>query len=122
MEQSASDREAALRQVAELRAAGRARPAPARVLVAAFGVLALVAAVPLVIVLPEIGVPLMLVALRQLAVEFDWAARAYAWVVWRWEQAKAWFHGSPGPVRAAVVVVLLAVGVGLLWLLAHQFL
>lgn len=116
------DREAALARVTESRRAGRARPAAVRVLVAAGGVVAGVAAVPLVVVLPELGVPLLLVALRLLAVEFDWAARAYAWVIWRWGQAKAWYRGASAGVRALVIVVLLAIAAGLLWLLAQQFL
>src|SRR5687768_13223603 len=102
------DRAAALARVMEQREAGRARPAALRVLVAAAGLVAAVVAVPLVVLLPEVGVPLLLLALRLLAVEFDWAARGYAWVIWRWGQAKAWFHAAPAPLRALVVVVLLA--------------
>jgi len=78
--------------------------------------------VPLVVVLPELGVPLLLLALRLLAVEFDWAAHSYAWVLWRWQQAVVWFHGSLAPVRTLVVLALLAVGVALLWLLVHELL
>ena len=59
--------------------------------------------------------------LRLLAVEFDWAARSYAWVIWRWGQAKAWYAGASAPVRALVVLILLALTVGLVWLLVHEF-
>lgn len=48
------------------------------------------AAFPLVIVPPELGIPALLLALRLLAVEFDWAARSYAWVVGRWGRVTAW--------------------------------
>ena len=116
------DREAALARVIGQRSSGRARPPALRIVVAAVGLVAAIAAVPLVVVLPELGVPLLLLALRLLAVEFDWAARSYAWVIWRWEQAKAWYHGASTPVRALVVFVLLALAAGLLWLLAHEFL
>lgn len=122
MVQESVDREAALERVMEQRRIGRARPPALRILVAAFGLAAAVAAVPLVVVVPELGVPLLLVALRLLAVEFDWAARSYAWVMWRWGQAKAWYHGASAPVRALVVLVLLALLAGLVWLLAHEFL
>ena len=115
------DRQAALARVMQQRSAGRARPVAVRIVVAAAGVLAALVAVPLVVVLPELGVPLLLLALRLLAVEFDWAARGYAWVIWRWSQAKAWFHGASRPVRALVVVVLLVLAAGLVWLLVHQF-
>ena len=115
-------REAALARVMELRRVGRARPVAVRVLVVAAGVVAGVAAVPLVVVLPELGVPLLLVALRLMAVEFDWAARGYAWVIWRWGQVKAWYRGASARVRALVIVALIALAVGLLWLLAQEFL
>jgi hypothetical protein len=35
-------------------------------------------ACPLAVIAPEFGLPLLLVGLRLLALEFDWAARAYA--------------------------------------------
>lgn len=116
------DREAALGRVMEQRRIGRARPPALRALMAAVGLIIAVVAAPLVVVLPELGVPLLLVALRLLAVEFDWATRSYAWVIWRWGQAKAWFEGASAPMRALVILVLLALLAGLAWLLAHEFL
>ncbi len=116
------DREAALGRVMEQRRIGRARPPALRVLMAAVGLIAAVVAVPLVVVAPELGVPLLLVALRLLAVEFDWATRCYAWVIWRWGQAKAWFERASAPMRALVVAVLFVLLAGLVWLLAHEFL
>lgn len=104
----------------EQRTIGRSRPPAVRFGVAAAGLVAGVVAVPLVVVLPEIGVPLLLVALRLLAVEFDWAARGYAWVIWRWGQARAWFHGASAPVRALVILALLVLLAGLVWLLLHS--
>jgi hypothetical protein len=82
----------------------------------------LLASVPLVAVLPEFGVPALLVALRFLAVEADWAAKAYAWVDWRFTQARDWFHRQSRPVRWVVLLLLLAVALALLWLLVHEFL
>jgi hypothetical protein len=116
------DRQAALERVLEQRCVGQARPRAIRVGSAAFGIVAALVAVPLVIVLPELGIPLLLLALRLLAVEFDWAAHSYAWVLWRWQQAVAWYHAASTPVRTLVVLALLAVAVALLWLLAHEFL
>lgn len=114
------DRNAAFERVMKRREAGRAGPPALRFVMAAVGLIDAVAAVPLVVVLPELGVPLLLVALRLLAVEFDWAARSYAWVIWCWGRAKAWHHGASRPVQALVVLVLLALLVGLAWLLVHE--
>ena len=116
------DREAALGRVLDQRSVGRARPAVLRILAAAVGLFAAIVALPIVVVLPELGVPLLLLALRLLAVEFDWAARSYAWVIWRWEQTRAWYRAAAVPVRALVVLILLVLAAGLLWLLAHEFL
>src|SRR3712207_2978358 len=115
-------RDEALARVLEYRERGRSRSAPARVGLAVLGAALLLASVPLIVVLPELGVPALLVALRLLAVEADWAANAYAWIDWRFSQARDWFHRQSRPVRAALFVGLLVVAVALLWLLVEQFL
>jgi hypothetical protein len=116
------DRQAALDRVLQRRNVGRSRPPAIRFGSAVFGLVAAIGAVPLIVVLPELGTPLLLLALRLLAVEFDWAAHSYAWVLWRWQQASAWYHGASVLVRTLVIIALLAVGVALLWLLAHEIL
>jgi hypothetical protein len=115
-------RERALARVLEYRERGRRRPVVARAVLAVVGAVLLVASVPAVIVLPELGVPALLVALRLLAVEADWAAKAYAWIGWRFNQAREWFHRQSSAVRAAVLVALLAAAVALVWLLVHELL
>jgi hypothetical protein len=79
--------------------------------------LLLVLAVPLLVVLPELGVPVLLWSLSLLALEFDWAAEAYAWVTWRWHQFHAWFRRQHMPVRVLVIAATLVVAVGLFALL-----
>ncbi len=109
-------REAALERVMQLRERERARPAPVRALLAALGLLLMIVAAPLAVVLPEVGVPVVIVALRLLAVEFDWAARGYAWVTWRWGRLRAWFRARSRTARALdilLVVVLLVLFVRL---------
>ena len=93
----------------QLRERGRARPAPLRALLAVLGLALMIVAAPLVIVLPEAGVPILLVALRLLAVEFDRAARGYAVVTWRWGQLRAWFRSRSRTARALDLVVVLVV-------------
>ncbi|EUA88899.1 hypothetical protein [Mycobacterium ulcerans] len=53
----------------------RAKPMVLRVLLAVFGAALLIASVPLMVLLPELGIPAVLVAFRVLAIESDWAAR-----------------------------------------------
>ena len=115
-------RDEALVRVLDHRERGRSRSAAARLSLAGLVTLLLIASVPLVVVLPELGVPALLVAFRLLAVELDWAARAYAWVDWRFTQSRDWFHRQSQVVRAVVLVGLLAVAVALVWLLIHEFL
>ena len=120
MQHEPLDRDAALARVMQQRTVSRARPPALRALMT--GMVAAVVAVPLVVLLPELGVPLLLVALRLLAVEFDRAARSYAWVIWRWGQVKARYARAAPPVRALVVLLLLALAAALVWLLVHEFL
>jgi hypothetical protein len=80
------------------------RSRSARLAQTATGFVLLVVATPLSLVVPEFGIPGVLFALRLLADEYDWAARAYASVAWRWERFRAWFAARPGAVKALVVV------------------
>lgn len=114
-------RDEALERVLAYRDRGRNRSALSRVAFAVLGGALLAASVPLVILLPEVGIPAMLVGLRLLAVEVDWAASAFAWIDWRYVQVRQWFHRQALPVRAAVILVLLAIAVALVWLLVHEF-
>jgi hypothetical protein len=91
-----------------------------RIFLAVFGAVLLVGSVPLAVVLPEIGVPALLVALRLLAVEALWAARTYAWIDWRFTQVRAWFHRQFKPVRAALLFGLLVAAAAVAWLLIHE--
>lgn len=99
------------------RARHRERSIATRVAVAAFAVLALAASLPLLVVLPELGLPFLLWALSLLALEFDWAASAFAWVTWRWGRFHAWFDRRNLAVKGLVVLATLAVAIGLLALL-----
>ena len=112
-----ASRDLARARVEHQRARGRERSIPARALVALLGLVLLVVSVPLVIVLPEGGIPALLLALRLLAIEFDWAARAFTWVTWRWTQILAWFEDQPAGVRTAVLLALAGVAILLVWLL-----
>ena len=69
--------------------------------------LGLVAIVPL----PEVGLPLLLVGLRLLALRYDWAACAYLPVARLWERVKSL------PARAKVAIGLVGVAVvgALVW-------
>jgi hypothetical protein len=102
--------------------AARARHAErsrtARFAQTAAGLVLLVLAVPLSLVVPELGIPGVLLALRLLADEFDWAARAYGAIAWQWERFRTWFAGRPGPVKALVVVAMSIVAIIIVVLLA----
>ena len=113
-------REEALHRVLAYRKRGRQRRIGVRGLLAILGSVLLVVSLPLSVVLPEGGVPAMLVALRLLAVEAMWAARAYASVDWRFHQACDWFHRQSRPIKAAVVVGLLLILAALVWLIINE--
>ncbi|MGA9678128.1 MAG: hypothetical protein WBR28_23715 [Mycobacterium sp.] len=110
-------RDAALSRVFAYRERGQARPMPVRAALAVFGGVLLVASIPMIVLLPEVGIPALLIALRLLAVEADWAARAYAWTDWRFAQMRDWLHRQSRLVRWAIVVGLLLVAAAIVWLL-----
>jgi hypothetical protein len=118
---AATGRDAALARVLAYRERGRARPMPIRASLALLAGVLLLACVPLMVLLPEAGIPALLVAFRLLAVEADWAARAYAWTDWRFTQLRDWFHRQSGFTRASILAGLLLVAVALVWLIVYEF-
>jgi hypothetical protein len=105
----ATGREDAVASVYARRARHRAKSLPVRVVWAATGLVVFVASIPLIVVAPELGLPLVLVALRMLALEFDWAAKAYARIEWRWRRFRTWWRGRSRALRAAVILGAIAV-------------
>ncbi|WP_205873100.1 hypothetical protein [Mycobacterium camsae] len=113
-------RRAALDRVYAYRKRARARSIPVRASLAVLGGLLLIASVPLIVLLPEAGIPALLVALRLMAVEADWAAKGYAWTDWRFTQLLHWFHGRSRPTRWMIMAVLLLIAAALVWLLIYE--
>jgi hypothetical protein len=120
LEHPPTTREAALERVFAYRERGRDRSMLLRALVAVLGAALLLVSIPLIVLLPELGVPALLIAFRLLAVEANWAARAYAWTDWRFSQLQAWFHRQSKITRWAIVALLLLVAVALVWLLIYE--
>ena len=114
-------RDAALGRVHAYRERGRTRPMPFRVTLAVLGAVLLVASITLIVPLPEVGIPALLVAFRLLAVEADWAARAYVWADWRFAQLADWFHRQSQLSRAAMMTGLLLATVAVVWWLVYKF-
>jgi hypothetical protein len=75
------------------------------------GFVLLVAGAVLSVLLAEAGVPLLLLALRLLADEFDWAARGYASVATRWDEIRAWLAERNIVVRTLVLNALTIVAI-----------
>jgi hypothetical protein len=96
--------EAARARHRERSSAGRLATVAAGWLVAGIGLLA-------ILPLPEVGLPLLLLGLRLLALRYDWAARAYLPVARLWERLKA----LPGWAKITVALVCAALVVGLIW-------
>ena len=92
----------------------RARSLPRRLAVVTAGWLASALGLVVVVPAPEVGLPLLLVGLRLLALRYDWAARAYLPVARLWERAKA----LPSSAKVLVGVVGAVIVVALVWWLA----
>ena len=89
----------------------RARSPGRRLAVLAAGWAAGLLGVVLVLPLPELGLPLLVVGLRLLALRYDWAARAYLPVARLWARLKA----LPATVKLALGVAAVAIVAGIVW-------
>ena len=89
----------------------RARSPARRLAVLAGGWTAGLLGVVLVLLLPELGLPLLVVGLRLLALRYDWAARAYLPVARLWARVKA----LPASAKIALGIAAVAVVGGLVW-------
>lgn len=117
-----ASREEIAARVAAQRERHIARPLIVRIGVTVGGGALGLTSLVLLIPLPEGGVPMLLIALRLLALEFDWAARSYAWVSWRWEQFRARWRSRPTWFRhGSTVLVALLTAVVIWWLLSQPF-
>jgi hypothetical protein len=111
----------ALARVLAYRARGRARSMPVRISLAVLGGVLLLASIPLIVLLPEVGIPALLIAFRLLAVEALWAARAYAWTDWRFTQMQHWFHRQSRAVRVAIITGLILLAVAIVVVFIYEF-
>ena len=114
-------REDALARVLAYRARGRARAMPVRASFAVLGGVLLVVSIPLIVLLPEVGIPALLVAFRLLAVEALWAARAYAWTDWRFSQMQHWFHRQSRGLRVVIIGGLILLAVAIVVVFVYEF-
>ena len=89
----------------------QARSPGRRLVVLAGGWAAGVLGVVLVLPVPELGLPLLVVGLRLLALRHDWAARAYLPVARVWARLKA----LPAPAKLALGVAAAAIVAGIVW-------
>ncbi|MFJ5520927.1 hypothetical protein ACIQB4_28270 [Streptomyces griseoluteus] len=72
-------------------------------------------ALPLLVVLPEVGLPIVFVALRLLASRFAWAALADAGLRRATARIRMRLATLPRPLKTATVVGMLAVAAAALW-------
>lgn len=94
------------------------RGAGIRIAQVAAGLVLLVLGAVLSVLIVEFGVPLLLLALRLLADEFDWAARGYASVAIRWERFREWLSQQSGATRSLVILATSIVAIALLVVVA----
>ena len=95
------------------RACHRKRSRAVRILIVTGGGFVAVLGGTLLVPVPELGLPLLLVGLRLLALEYEWAARAYVPVARFWDRVK----GLSTRWKIAIAAIgLLAVGAIVWWL------
>jgi putative transmembrane protein PGPGW len=111
------DPEQILGRISERRARHRARPLAIRALVVLAGAVIAVPGAILTIVFPEAGIPLLVVALRLLALEYDWAARALGWLIIQWERIRGWLRRQSRVAHLLMASAAIAIGAVIVLLL-----
>jgi hypothetical protein len=72
------------------------RPMFVRIGVVALGGILSIPGVPLLVLLPDVGLPLLILGLGLLSLEFAWAARLLGMLI-RWTASvRSWYRGLPG--------------------------
>ena len=87
----------------------QARSPGRRLLVLAGGWAAVALGILVVVPLPELGILLLLVGLRLLALRYEWAARAYVPVARLWEWFKALATSTKIGLGLAVAAIVVAI-------------
>lgn len=103
-ESPTSPPDGAVTRVASRREQHRGRPWVVRIPVAALGIVIGAAAIPLLLI-PELGLPLLLLALRILALEFTWAVHAQGWIEARVTAIRRWFTRCSRTTKFTMVAV-----------------
>jgi hypothetical protein len=101
------------------RARHRKRPMVVRLAVAVSGGLLAIVGLPVLVIAPDVGIPLLLVALGLLSLEFDWAARLVGQVITQAARSQTWFQRFSQPIRVSVgiaVLGLITLGIWILFL------
>jgi hypothetical protein len=83
----------------------RQRPLPLRIAATLAGFLLLALGGVRLLILPEVGLPVVFAALALLALEFDWAARLLARAVRLAGRARGRFASLPAPARVAAIAI-----------------
>ncbi|MFE0101339.1 hypothetical protein ACFWZ2_09370 [Streptomyces sp. NPDC059002] len=110
-------RQATLARLAARRERLGGRSMAVRVLAAGAGAVMGLGGLLLMVLLPELGIPLLLGGLSLLALEFDWASRAVVRVEWWTVLLRRWLARQSPTVRALLVLAVIAVAVLIIWLI-----
>ncbi|NNH71344.1 hypothetical protein HLB23_15985 [Nocardia uniformis] len=100
--------EATAQRVVARRERHRRRSLIVRIPVALAGALLGIVGVPLLLI-PEFGVPAVLLSLRLLALEFAWATRAQSWIERKYSAFRRWFAERSMTFKVGVTLAVLAV-------------
>ncbi|MGH4033621.1 hypothetical protein ACQB60_32360 [Actinomycetota bacterium Odt1-20B] len=106
---------ATLARIAARRERLRGRSGVVRVLAVGAGALMSLGGLVLMVLLPELAIPLLLGGLSLLALEFAWATRAVVRVEWWTVLLRRWLARRSPVAKALLFLAVIAVAVLVLW-------
>lgn len=66
---------------------------------------------PLLFVFPEAGIPIILISLAILSLEFDWAGNILTWVSLKFDKLLNWLRKQPVLFHIILATIFIAIGI-----------
>jgi uncharacterized protein (TIGR02611 family) len=93
------------------------RPVIIRALYVVFGFILLLPGIPLLALFPEAGIPLVLIGLGFLSLEYTWAGKILLWFARVIDKIIAWYRSLSRPIRYTIELLFLLLAIYITWLI-----
>lgn len=93
------------------------RPLIIKALFILIGFILLLSGIPLLAIFPEAGIPLVLIGLGFLSLEYIWAGKTLLWFAKGVDRLVGWYRRLKKPIRYSIESFFLVVAIGITYLI-----